>query len=275
MHTLRKYGPGDLDRLYQFYFTPPVQPGQNRTPRAAVAIDCEMGTATTGDAELIRLSAIDYFTGEVLVNNLVEPDMPMLHLNTRFSGVTFGHLNYDVRAGRCLKGKAGAREALWRFIGPETYIVGHAVNNDLRSLRLIHPRVIDSYLVESKILHAKRAIEAAAAAAEAEREAEQQLQEAAVSPRYSAAEGGGVSLLACNDQTAQAATTASQVESKKKKPKGTGDLALKTLLKQYLGRDIQIKGNLGHDSMEDAIAARDLIHWMVMRRLDEAVQTTY
>jgi len=271
MHTLRRYRHGDLERLYQFYWTPPVQPGQNRAPRAAVAIDCEMGTATTGDTELIRLSAIDYFTGEVLVNNLVEPDMPMLHLNTRFSGVTFGNLNYDVRAGRCLKGKAGAREALWRVVGPETYIIGHAVNNDLRSLRLIHPRVVDSYLVESKIIHAKRAIEAAAAAAEAE----QQLREAAVSPGYLAAEGGGVSLLVPNQQTAQIITQASQVEPKKKRPKGTGDLALKTLLKQYLGRDIQMKGHLGHDSMEDAIAARDLVHWMVMRRLDEAVQTTY
>ncbi|RMZ70506.1 rna exonuclease [Pyrenophora seminiperda CCB06] len=278
IHELRKYDPSDLDRMYQFHFTPPVYPGQNRTPRAAVAIDCEMGTARTGDAELIRLSAIDYFTGEVLVNNLVEPDLPMLHLNTRFSGVTFRQLNRDVRSGRCLKGKAGAKEALWKFIGPESIIVGHAVNNDLRALRLIHPRVVDSFLVENKIVRAKRAIEAATAVAEAEREAtnkaELQLLEAAVTLGEVGAEGGGISHLTLNDVVVQVATKAPQVEPKKKKqkkPKGSGDLALKTLLKRYLGRDIQMKGNLGHDSMEDAIAARDLVHWMVKRRLDEAV----
>ncbi|KAL7774644.1 hypothetical protein CFE70_005558 [Pyrenophora teres f. teres 0-1] len=265
----------DLDRIYQFHLTPPAYAGQNRTPRAAVAIDCEMGTARTGDSELIRISAIDYFTGEVLVNNLVEPDLPMQNLNTQYSGVTFGQLNRDVRAGHCLKGKSGAREALWRFVGPDTFIVGHGVNNDLRALRLIHPRVVDSYLVENKIVQARKSIEAAAAAAEAEREAanraEQQLQKAAVFTQGMGAEDRVISLSALNNQAAQVATAAPQVGPKKKKPKGSGELSLKTLLKRYLGRDIQMKGKLGHDSMEDAIAARDLVHWMVQRRLNESV----
>lgn len=115
----------------------------------------------------------------------------------------------------------------------------------------------------------KKAIEAEAAAAEAD----QQLHQAAISLEEFGAEGGGISLLTLNDQTVQVATEALLVEpkKKKKKPKGTGDLALKTLLKRYLGRDIQMQGNLGHDSMEDAIAARDLVHWMVKRRLSEAV----
>ncbi|KAK1910064.1 hypothetical protein P3342_008238 [Pyrenophora teres f. teres] len=274
-HTLRKYAQSDLDRIYQFHLTPPAYAGQNRTPRAAVAIDCEMGTAKTGDSELIRISAIDYFTGEVLVNNLVEPDLPMQNLNTQYSGVTFGQLNRDVRAGHCLKGKSGAREALWRFVGPDTFIVGHGVNNDLRALRLIHPRVVDSYLVENKIVQARKSIEAAAAAAEAEREAanraEQQLQKAAVFTQGMGAEDRVISLSALNNQAAQVATAAPQVGPKKKKPKGSGELSLKTLLKRYLGRDIQMKGKLGHDSMEDAIAARDLVHWMVQRRLNESV----
>jgi DNA polymerase III epsilon subunit-like protein len=58
-------------------------------------------------------------------------------------------------------------------------------------------------------------------------------------------------------------TTATDGVPKKKKAKGTGDLALKTLLKKYLATDIQTKGNKGHDSLEDATAARDLVHWMV------------
>ncbi|EDU45886.1 RNA exonuclease 3 [Pyrenophora tritici-repentis Pt-1C-BFP] len=279
-HTLRKYKQSDLDRIYQFHMTPPVYAGQNRTPRAAVAIDCEMGTAKLGDSELIRISAIDYFTGEVLVNNLVEPDLPMQSLNTQYSGVTFDQLNHAVLVGHSLKGKVGAREALWRFVGPETFIVGHGVNNDLRALRMIHPRVVDSYMVENKIVQARKAIEAAAAAAEAEREAalsaQQQLQGVAVLPQGMGVGGWGVSSSTLNNQAAPFATAASQVEpKKKKKPKGSGELSLKMLLKRYLGREIQMQGNLGHDSMEDAIAARDLVHWMVQRRLNESVQTIW
>ncbi|KAI1541932.1 RNA exonuclease 3 [Pyrenophora tritici-repentis] len=246
-HTLRKYKQSDLDRIYQFHMTPPVYAGQNRTPRAAVAIDCEMGTAKLGDSELIRISAIDYFTGEVLVNNLVEPDLPMQSLNTQYSGVTFDQLNHAVLVGHSLKGKVGAREALWRFVGPETFIVGHGVNNDLRALQR-----------------------------EAALSAQQQLQGVAVLPQGMGVGGWGVSSSTLNNQAAPFATAASQVEpKKKKKPKGSGELSLKMLLKRYLGREIQMQGNLGHDSMEDAIAARDLVHWMVQRRLNESVQTIW
>ncbi|KAF7575366.1 RNA exonuclease [Pyrenophora tritici-repentis] len=88
--------------------------------------------------------------------------------------------------------------------------------------------------------------------------------------------GWGVSSSTLNNQAAPFATAASQVEpKKKKKPKGSGELSLKMLLKRYLGREIQMQGNLGHDSMEDAIAARDLVHWMVQRRLNESVQTIW
>jgi RNA exonuclease 1 len=39
-------------------------------------------------------------------------------------------------------------------------------------------------------------------------------------------------------------------------------MSLKTLAKQYLGRDIQM--GKGHDSLEDAVAARDLVHYNVL-----------
>jgi DNA polymerase III epsilon subunit-like protein len=51
-------------------------------------------------------------------------------------------------------------------------------------------------------------------------------------------------------------------EEKQKKRKG-GAMSLKTLAKKYLDRDIQ-KGNKGHDSLEDAIAARDVVHYNVL-----------
>jgi RNA exonuclease 1 len=65
-----------------------------------------MGTARSGDSELIRLSAIDYLTGEVLINNLVKPDQPMQHLNTKWSGVTWDQMNEAISEKTTLKGKA-------------------------------------------------------------------------------------------------------------------------------------------------------------------------
>ena len=41
-----------------------------------------MGTAFDGDSELIRLTLIDYFSGETLIDSLVYPDVAMLHFNT-------------------------------------------------------------------------------------------------------------------------------------------------------------------------------------------------
>jgi RNA exonuclease 1 len=42
-----------------------------------------MGTAASGESELIRVTMVDYFSDEILVDNLVEPGVRMLHLNTR------------------------------------------------------------------------------------------------------------------------------------------------------------------------------------------------
>lgn len=253
VHELRNYAPGELLRVHQYHYTPTCHPA-GLSFRAAVAIDCEMGTAISGDSELIRLTAIDYLTGEVLINNLVQPDQHMLHLNTKFSGVTFLQLNEAKRKKTSLRGKAGAREALWRFVGPHTALVGHGLNNDLRALKWIHPTVIDSYMVEHRIVQAKKkadkeAAEAAAAAAAVTTETSaddlaEQIQDLELSPQIAS-------------------------QSKQKRTKGTGDLALKTLMKKYINRDIQTQGNKGHDSFEDALAARDLVHWMVLRRLAE------
>jgi DNA polymerase III epsilon subunit-like protein len=226
-----------------------------------------MGTAKSGDTELIRLSAIDYFTGEVLINNIVDPDQPMEHLNTRYSGVTWGEMNYAVRKNICLKGKQGAREALWRFVGPDTILMGHSVSNDLRSLRWIHPRIVDSFFIEFKIVQAKRAIEAAAAKKAAKEAADEKARE--VEEKLRELEISGKSTVIPDEQAATNTPEPRQSEPKQKKPKGSGDLALKSLLKRYLDRDIQMQGKKGHDSLEDAISARDLVHFMVTRSMME------
>jgi RNA exonuclease 1 len=120
-------------------------------------------------------------------------------------------------------------------------------------------------VIEHKIIQEKKAIE----------ERENEANEAAarrVKERLVEITGlaeGYKPSLPTNHQTTENSITTTEGEPKKKKAKGTGDLALKTLLKKYLDTDVQTKGNQGHDSLEDATSARDLVHWMVMRRLQE------
>ena len=66
----------DLEKKTQYY-------------RKAIALDCEMGTSSTLWPEMIRITVVDYFTAEVLMNKVVKPWMPMRNMNTKYgSGVT-------------------------------------------------------------------------------------------------------------------------------------------------------------------------------------------
>ncbi|KAH7169738.1 ribonuclease H-like domain-containing protein [Fusarium flagelliforme] len=168
--------------------------------REVVVIDCEMGTAASGDCELIRLTLIDYFSNHVLIDKLVWPDVPMSHLNTKWSGVTWKLMREARNGKRCIFGRKNARALIWKFVSSETIVIGHGANSDLTSLRWIHPRVIDTLIVEGN--------------------------------NY--------------DKT-------------------TG-LSLKKLAEKRLQRVIQ-QGK-GHDSLEDAIATRDLLHWSVARMIE-------
>lgn len=181
---------------YHRSFTPSPVPTTNTPhsryyPRAAVALDCEMGYAEDGEAELIRLTAVDFFTQETLLDNLISPSVAMKHFNTKYSGVTPGAMTAALRKGTCFHGRDAARDALFRFIGPETVIVVHGGNSDLTALRWLHPHIVDTFILEG----------------------------------YHGA-------------------------------KTEGGRSLKNLIK--LKKDLDIQTGNGHDSLEDALACREL-----------------
>jgi RNA exonuclease 1 len=221
---------GELISQYQHDYTPP-----NTNPRLAVAIDCEMGVAQDGGSELIRVSMIDYFTNEVLVDNLVYPSVPMQHLSTKYSGVSWSALNKARDNGTAIRGRRNATRAVWQFVGPETIVVGHSVHNDLKSLRWIHLNVVDTFFTESKL--ARDAEAQQATRLEAEKRERELRGEPEPEPE----------------------------PEKKRQPKvgkGNGPFSLKTITRLRLERLIQ-QGAKGHDSLEDAVAARDVAHWHV------------
>ncbi|KAH3999427.1 hypothetical protein HBI25_123240 [Parastagonospora nodorum] len=246
----------ELIGLYQCYPTPL---SQGRDLRHAVAIDCEMGQAANGDSELIRITLIDYFSEDVLIDNLVEPEVEMAHLNTRYSGVTWGDIKKARRDKTILRGKAAARKAIWRYVGPHTAVVGHGLVNDLRSLRWFHDVIVDSFITEFGRVKLKEEEEARLKAEEEKARLKQEgIEDRVISPDV-ANNKGGVAALASD-----LATTGKKPEEARPANQ-PGKLSLKTLAKRNLGRDIQMKSKTGHDSLEDAIAARDLVHWNVLK----------
>lgn len=118
--------------------------------RGVIALDCEMGISKRGESELIQISAVDFFTGEVLLDSLVYPKVAMKHLNPRFSGVDWKLLNLANKKGQCINGREEARRRLFQWVGPETIVITHGGCGDLLALRWIHPLVLDTLAVECR-----------------------------------------------------------------------------------------------------------------------------
>jgi RNA exonuclease 1 len=232
------YAPGEMEEYHKSYATP-SEKKQNH--RLAVAFDCEMGTSVTNESLLIRISAVDYVTSEILIDDIVVPEERLAHLNTAFSGVTKEQYNKAQNDGTALLGKSAARQKLWNFVGPDTIVVVHGGASDFKSLRWRPSNVIDTCLVESipvKLLRKERMDQMLA---EEMRKASKDRDEAL-----------------------------SSLSNKKIKRNQRhlyneipGQFKLKTLTLKRVGRVIQPK-KTGHDSVEDAIATRDVAHWNVL-----------
>jgi len=111
------------------------QPSPSSSPHL-IAIDCEMCETEEG-FELARVSAVAP-DGSVLLDELVRPARRVLNYHTRFSGITAEKLSgVETTLER-------AREMLLELVHAETLLVGHALENDLRALRLLHARVVDT-----------------------------------------------------------------------------------------------------------------------------------
>ena len=169
-HVFKTSSAARLASILPFITTP-----ENRTPSrdkhgrevSAVTFDCEMGYTTQG-LELIRLTAVSWPLGEELVDVLVRPLGIILDLNSRFSGVwpeSFSNAipysqyqdskdkgtppNGDKAATSppIVESPQKARELLCSFLTPKTPLIGHAIDNDLNSVRLCHPSIIDTVLL--------------------------------------------------------------------------------------------------------------------------------
>lgn len=100
-----------------------------------VALDCEMvGVGPEGrQDELARVSVVNY-TGDVLYDTFVRPREPVTDYRTKFSGVRESDIGLNSAAVDSFEAQRVVGELLNGRI-----VVGHALKNDFRVLRIAHP----------------------------------------------------------------------------------------------------------------------------------------
>jgi DNA polymerase III epsilon subunit-like protein len=144
-----------LASLWQWEETP-----DNEGTTPPLSFDCEMCYTTLG-MEVVRVTAVSWPMNEPVLDVLVRPYGEILDLNTKFSGVTRkayaeapaydSSSSRDARQDTQVLQKVGspadARQLLFDLIAPTTPLIGHAIDNDLNTLRIIHPFVIDTVLL--------------------------------------------------------------------------------------------------------------------------------
>ncbi|KAF2822252.1 hypothetical protein CC86DRAFT_97702 [Ophiobolus disseminans] len=153
-HVFKISDPKRLALVMPFVETPE---NDKAPPRTAVCFDCEMGYTTRG-LELMRLTVVAWPMHKPIIDVLVRPIGHILDVNTRFSGITAEQfLNakpYDpenptpIRKDlRIVESPYEARALFLSHITRNTPVLGHALENDLNTVRLIHPTIIDTVLL--------------------------------------------------------------------------------------------------------------------------------
>ncbi|KAK3942257.1 hypothetical protein QBC46DRAFT_380417 [Diplogelasinospora grovesii] len=170
-HVFNHKSPAALATVIPFVNTPE---NPNVPKDRAVCFDCEMGYTVHG-FELIRVTATSWPDGRELLDVLVRPVGEILDLNSRYSGIwpedllkaesyTFSSSSGDITTKDMPKKKEGdgkkegkkmkvvpspvvARDLLFSLISPETPLIGHGLENDLKAMRICHPTLIDTVLL--------------------------------------------------------------------------------------------------------------------------------
>lgn len=128
----------------------PQQNERRRKTRKAVVLDCEMVGVRGGKSELVSLAAIDFLTGEIILDSLVVPQQPVLNWRTQIHGISPAGLSVARAQGLTLDGWQAAAAELFKHVDQDTVLIGQSLQNDLAALHIQHTCVVDSAILASE-----------------------------------------------------------------------------------------------------------------------------
>ncbi|KAA1466430.1 ribonuclease H-like protein [Dentipellis sp. KUC8613] len=155
-HVFYESEPRALHRRHAFSPTRPwrraadskgkAKDGASDTALEMAALDCEM-VYSTGGFRVARVSVVDG-NGKEVFDELVRMDegVEVVDFNTRFSGLT-----PQLYAESARLPLSAIRRALDALISEDTILMGHALDNDLRALRMVHSRCVDTAIIFGRL----------------------------------------------------------------------------------------------------------------------------
>ena len=117
-----------------------IEKGSVTDGRSILAMDCEMCRVEGGEMALTRISLVEW-DGNVLLDELVKPDKPIIDYLTPYSGITPAKLENVTTTLKDIQ------DRLLKEITPKHILIGHSLNADLVALKLTHPFVIDTSIL--------------------------------------------------------------------------------------------------------------------------------
>ncbi|TLD14257.1 uncharacterized protein PgNI_05005 [Pyricularia grisea] len=119
-----------------------IQQGSITAGREVFAIDCEMCRTgpTNHDLSLTRVTILSW-DGEVVMDELVKPSLPILDYLTQFSGITKEMLEPVTTT------LPDIQKRLLELLTPRSILVGHSLDSDMKALQLAHPFVVDTSIL--------------------------------------------------------------------------------------------------------------------------------
>jgi hypothetical protein len=121
--------------IEDFVWAPKRNPSIQK--RKAVALHCIRKQPKHCPIELIAVAAVDFLSGQVLINSRLIP-------NLGWNGSS---------RSESLHGWREIRATLFDYIDQDTVIIGHSVREDLEILRLLHKQIVDSQILATSAIY--------------------------------------------------------------------------------------------------------------------------
>lgn len=138
-YTYFKMQPLSLEELTNFK----KLPDEVKDSLDVIGIDCEMIKTSKGE-EVARLSAVNE-NCDTIIDEYLKPIGEVEDYRTKYSGITEELLSES--DDKKLFSSDQCCEILSKVADKHTIIIGHSLENDLRAMRIIHDRVIDTSLI--------------------------------------------------------------------------------------------------------------------------------